>query len=183
MALRSGGDAGGVSLVGVDGHGEGEIRIHADQRIAEDQLAVSIDPFADIGIAIFFAIIFFLPLFSGPFILISFQSSQKLTASQPEACCMKTTIDLPPDLVREMKLLAVHEGRKLKDVAADLLKRGLSSEKNADPGVAARKGAIKLPLFPSPTSAPATRLSTADLLAIEQETLHQEDLQRLGLSL
>lgn len=43
---------------------------------------------------------------------------------------MKTTIDLPPDLVREMKLLAVHEGRKLKDVAADLLKRGLSSGKN-----------------------------------------------------
>ena len=40
---------------------------------------------------------------------------------------MKTTIDLPPDLVREMKLLAVHEGRKLKDVAADLLKRGLSA--------------------------------------------------------
>ncbi|MBG7608852.1 MAG: antitoxin [Verrucomicrobia bacterium] len=43
---------------------------------------------------------------------------------------MKTTIDLPSDLVREMKLLAVHEGRKLKDVAADLLKRGLNSGKN-----------------------------------------------------
>ena len=43
---------------------------------------------------------------------------------------MKTTIDLPPDLVREMKHLAVHEGRKLKDVAADLLKRGLKSGKN-----------------------------------------------------
>ena len=28
-----------------------------------------------------------------------------------------------------MKLLAVHEGRKLKDVAADLLKRGLNSGK------------------------------------------------------
>ena len=42
---------------------------------------------------------------------------------------MKTTIDLPPDLVREMKLLAVNEGRKLKDVAADLLKRGLGSGK------------------------------------------------------
>jgi hypothetical protein len=40
---------------------------------------------------------------------------------------MKTTIDLPPDLVREMKLLAVNEGKKLKDVAAELLKRGLSS--------------------------------------------------------
>ena len=43
---------------------------------------------------------------------------------------MKTTIDLPPDLVREMKLLAVNEGRKLKDVAAELLKRGLNSPRN-----------------------------------------------------
>jgi hypothetical protein len=45
------------------------------------------------------------------------------------------------------------------------------------------KGIIKLPLFPSPNSAPASRMSIADLLALEQETLHQEDLQRLGLSL
>ena len=42
---------------------------------------------------------------------------------------MKTTIDLPPSLVREMKLVAVHEGRKLKDVAADLLRSGLKSGK------------------------------------------------------
>ena len=40
---------------------------------------------------------------------------------------MKTTIELPPDLALEIKLLADHEGRKLKDVAADLLKRGLSA--------------------------------------------------------
>ena len=46
---------------------------------------------------------------------------------------MKTTIDLPPDLVKEMKLLAVNEGRKLKDVAAELLKRGLSVEKAGCP--------------------------------------------------
>ena len=39
---------------------------------------------------------------------------------------MKTTFDLPPDLVRELKLRAVHEGRKLKDVDADLLKLGLA---------------------------------------------------------
>ena len=30
---------------------------------------------------------------------------------------MKTIFDLPPDLVREVKLRAVHEGRKLKSVA------------------------------------------------------------------
>jgi hypothetical protein len=42
---------------------------------------------------------------------------------------VKTTIDLPPDLVRDMKLLAVNEGKKLKDVAAELLKRGLNSSR------------------------------------------------------
>lgn len=100
-----------------------------------------------------------------------------------QACPMKTTIDLPPALVREMKLLAVHEGRKLKDVAAELLERGLGSEKNASLSPTARKAAIKLPLFPTPKSAPASRMNTGELLAIEQETQHQEDLQRLGLSL
>lgn len=96
---------------------------------------------------------------------------------------MKTTIDLPPDLLREMKLLAVREGRKLKDVAADLLKRGLGAEKIPAPIPLAQKTSIKLPLFPTPKSAPASRMSTKELLAIEQETMHQEDLQRLGLSL
>lgn len=38
---------------------------------------------------------------------------------------MKTTLDLPGDLVREIKLRAVHEGRKLKDMAADLLRAAL----------------------------------------------------------
>ena len=39
---------------------------------------------------------------------------------------MKTTIELPDDLIKEVKLLAVGEGRKLKDVVADLLRRGLN---------------------------------------------------------
>jgi hypothetical protein len=96
---------------------------------------------------------------------------------------MKTTFDLPPDLVREVKLRAVHEGRKLKDVAAELLKRGLTTDKQDCRTPNPTKGAIKLPLFPSPKIAPASRMSTADLLSLEQETLNQEDHQRLGLSL
>lgn len=38
---------------------------------------------------------------------------------------MKTTIDLPRDLVHAMKLRALHEGRKLKDIAAELLRSAL----------------------------------------------------------
>jgi hypothetical protein len=96
---------------------------------------------------------------------------------------MKTTIDLPPDLVREMKLLAVYEGRKLKEVAVDLLKRGLVAASSSPPVFAPKKTTIDLPLFPSSKTAPAFRMNTAELLALEQETLHQEDLKRLSLSL
>jgi hypothetical protein len=40
---------------------------------------------------------------------------------------MKTTVDLPAELIKEIKLLAVDEGKKLKDVLADLLRKGLSA--------------------------------------------------------
>jgi plasmid stability protein len=39
---------------------------------------------------------------------------------------MKTTLDLPDALMREVKIRAVTENRKLKDAIADLLRRGLS---------------------------------------------------------
>ena len=81
-----------------------------------------------------------------------------------------------------MKLRAVHQGRKLKDVAAELLQRGLAIETPDCGTPSPTKGAIKLPLFPSPKTASASRMSTAELLALEQETLNQEDHQRLGLS-
>ena len=40
---------------------------------------------------------------------------------------MKTTIDLPDDLVFDVKLRALRDGRKLKDTFADLLEKGLCS--------------------------------------------------------
>jgi hypothetical protein len=39
---------------------------------------------------------------------------------------MKTTVDPPDDLMREVKIWAVTEKRKLKEAMADLLRRGLS---------------------------------------------------------
>lgn len=39
---------------------------------------------------------------------------------------MKTTIELPDDLMYEVKLRAVTEKRKIKDVVADALRRGLA---------------------------------------------------------
>lgn len=40
---------------------------------------------------------------------------------------MKTTIDLPDALVKEIKLRALYDGQKLKDAVADLLRKGLAA--------------------------------------------------------
>jgi len=100
---------------------------------------------------------------------------------------MKTTFDLPPDLVRAVKLRAVHEGRKLKDVAADLLKRGLAVQEESPESPPAKPriviGCDGLPVVQCRADAPASRMTAGELLAVEQESLHQEDLQRLGLAL
>ena len=39
---------------------------------------------------------------------------------------MKTTLDLPDDLMREVKIRAIHEYKKLKDTIAELLKKGIA---------------------------------------------------------
>jgi plasmid stability protein len=39
---------------------------------------------------------------------------------------MKTTLDLPDDLMRAVKIRAAQENQKLKDTIADLLRRGLA---------------------------------------------------------
>jgi plasmid stability protein len=43
---------------------------------------------------------------------------------------MKTTLDLPDDLMREVKIRAARESLKLKDTVADLLRRGLSRSRS-----------------------------------------------------
>jgi plasmid stability protein len=45
---------------------------------------------------------------------------------------METTLELPNDLVREIKLRAVSEGREPKDVAADLLRAALAPPAEAE---------------------------------------------------
>jgi len=40
---------------------------------------------------------------------------------------MKATFDIPDELMKQLKLRAIHEGRKLKDSVADVLRAGLSA--------------------------------------------------------
>jgi plasmid stability protein len=41
---------------------------------------------------------------------------------------MKTTLDLPDDLMRAVKIRAAEQNRKLKDVVAELLRLGLAGQ-------------------------------------------------------
>jgi metal-responsive CopG/Arc/MetJ family transcriptional regulator len=41
---------------------------------------------------------------------------------------MKMTVDLPDDLVRALKIRAAVEGRRLREVIADLIRTGLAQE-------------------------------------------------------
>jgi plasmid stability protein len=46
---------------------------------------------------------------------------------------MKTTLDLPDALVKQVKLRALQDGRKLKDAVADLLQKGLQVAMDTKP--------------------------------------------------
>lgn len=116
-------------------------------------------------------------------------SDATLTANQQtsKVAFMKTTFDLPPELLREMKLRALNEGRKLKDVAADLLKKGLACQDSPAPPPHA-KPEIKiqtngLPVVRCAANAPAKRMTADELLALERQSLDQGDLQRLSHAL
>lgn len=58
---------------------------------------------------------------------------------------MKTTLDLPSDLIREMKLRAAGEGRKLRDVATEIFRRGLACVQEDRQEVSPQR--VKVPLI------------------------------------
>ncbi len=48
---------------------------------------------------------------------------------------MKTTLDLPDELMRKVKIRAVHEQKKLKDTIAELLQKGMAADKPRRPKI------------------------------------------------
>ena len=57
---------------------------------------------------------------------------------------MKTTLELPDDLMRAIKIRAASEDRKLKDLVAELLRQGLA---NDGPAPAAIRHRVEFPFF------------------------------------
>jgi len=89
-----------------------------------------------------------------------------------EAGNVKATLDLPGDLLREMKLRAVLEGRKFKDVAAEVFRRGLTQ-----PATNSRiRHRVKLPMVKCrhPAVKDLTPADVADvLIKQEAEWIHE----------
>ena len=75
---------------------------------------------------------------------------------------MKTTVDLPDELMQTIKLRAVQERRKLKDIVADLLRRGLAAESEHPAAVRER---VRLPLVHCVHPADPSEEVTADRAA------------------
>jgi plasmid stability protein len=105
-----------------------------------------------------------------------------------EAGSMKTTMDLPDELVREVKLRAVVQRRAVKDLVADLLREGLGMEspgrrRKRSPKSKVVIGPNGLPVVRCDPGAPATKMRVRDLLSLEQESTRAEDSKRAGISL
>ncbi|MDE3076921.1 MAG: antitoxin [Chloroflexota bacterium] len=84
---------------------------------------------------------------------------------------MKTTLDLPDELMRAVKIRAAKADRKLKDVIAELIRSGLSREREA-PAAARRR--VVLPLVNCAQDARPDEEMTPDRVA---EMLLREDAQ------
>ncbi len=94
---------------------------------------------------------------------------------------MKTTLDLPDELVREMKLRALMQGRTLRDLVADFLRQGLGMAATRPsappPGSRVEMEADGLPIIRGDAQASALSMSVDALIALEHSLQTQEDLR------
>jgi hypothetical protein len=101
---------------------------------------------------------------------------------------VKTTVDLPDSLVKQLKLRALRDGKKLKQTVAEVIRAGLAikaaTEKHAAPArvVIIKDPRTGIPVFQGSSNAPAREMSIEQILALEQQAQLQEDFERVGLS-
>ncbi len=100
---------------------------------------------------------------------------------------MKTTIDLPDELMRNVKIRAAMEGRKLKDVFSDVVRAGLYNiDSRAKPDEPLRIESDRiygLPVIAPTVAAPGSVFTADQVLQLERDAERVEDLKRAGLSL
>lgn len=101
---------------------------------------------------------------------------------------MKTTLDLPDELIRAVKLQAVMQGRNLKDLVADFLRQGLGITPLVQPEQYSSSSLVTfdtngLPVIRCGQDAPAKHMTLSELLDLEQETQTVEDLRHAGITI
>ncbi len=97
---------------------------------------------------------------------------------------MKTTLDLPDHLVRQVKQRALQQGRTLKELVADYIRQGLHGGTSGSAPPASNGVTVDgagLPVFRCDTSSGKAGIDLAAALQLEQECLMQEDRRRAGL--
>ncbi len=90
---------------------------------------------------------------------------------------LRTELDRPVDRVRQLKLYAVNEDRKVKNIVATFIADGLATNTAAPEP---QKGHIDLPLFPSILGTPACEMTMEQIIAADQAILAQQDLENLS---
>ncbi len=98
---------------------------------------------------------------------------------------MKTTLDLPDDLMREVKIRAAKEGKKLKEIFERALRNDLNSA--ASQPTPTRPIIVTDPIHghlvvKSPPDAPVSKMTIEEILQLEQDALTADDLIRAGLT-
>jgi hypothetical protein len=85
---------------------------------------------------------------------------------------MRTTLDLPDELLKRAKIAAIERGVTLRDLIGSALVKDLAAE----PAPAPVSQRVRLPIFPSARPG-SLNLTNADIARAEAD----EDLRRLGL--
>lgn len=83
---------------------------------------------------------------------------------------MNITVDLPNDLIREVKIRAVNKCKSLNDIVTELLRQGLDHPSQPLTDATPRRGTIGIPLFSTRSNAPAAQKTVEQLVAAEHES-------------
>ena len=101
---------------------------------------------------------------------------------------MKTTLDLPDELIREAKLRALMQGRTLRDLVAEFLREGLGLTSPKPQSVPLQKSMVTIdkkgfPVILGNSDAPSKKMTVEQALQLEQQCQYEEDMQRVGIPL
>ncbi len=100
---------------------------------------------------------------------------------------MKTTLDLPDDLLQRLKIRAVRERRPLKRLVAELLAQALERPLAPPPESGALPDGIELnekgcPVIRCGPNANAHRMSVREIVELEHRSLAEDEIRHAGLS-